>query len=348
MLTANAWSIQLWKVCPKTIYNKPRENARRMCKKGRGLVLPSRGAGEATCASKPLHTFKHGNEHNLHSLSLSPDGENFLAADETRISLWNLDYNKRTTVFDLLHFDKAKTQGLVSSASFNQQGQDCMFLYTTSRGTINVCDFRERSDFSARPSLQLSTSLANNYKQDAYSKWLDYVSSATLLGDTKQIVSRDYLSVKLWDLRGTGDLPLYSAQVTDYMERNLQNLHEQDSLDDEFFMNVSPDGRHLVTGGYNKSAHVIDIAATTNTVVQCNYNPTKNSQAGKLKTYNKQKRVVGFEGETLKMDSSKQVTLGAWAPIQTPSKNSPFSHTMAVSYRNCIYMYNGCTAEPKL
>lgn len=60
-------------------------------------------------------------------------------------------------------------------------------------------------------------------------------------------------------------------------------------MDDEFFLDVSPDGKHMVTGGYNKSAHVIDMNATSNTVVQCKFNEKRGSNAGKLKVYNKQK-----------------------------------------------------------
>ena len=52
---------------------------------------------------------------------------------------------------------------------------------------------------------------------------------------------------------------------------------------------MSPDGKHMVTGGYNKSAHVIDTSATSNTVVQCKFNEKLGSNAGKLKVNNKQK-----------------------------------------------------------
>lgn len=119
------------------------------------------------------------------------------------------------------------------------------------------------------------------------------MSSALFLNDANLVVSRDYLSVKLWDLRSPANFkPLFSAQVTDYMEKNLSSLYEQDSLDDEFFLDVSPDGKHMVTGGYNKSAHVIDTNATSNTVVQCKFSEKRGSNAGKLKVYSKQTQIV--------------------------------------------------------
>lgn len=59
------------------------------------------------------------------------------------------------------------------------------------------------------------------------------------------------------------------------MERNLTTLMDQDSLDDQFFIDVTPDGKHIATGGYNKSGHVIDINSTSNTVISCNFGAPK-------------------------------------------------------------------------
>jgi hypothetical protein len=48
----------------------------------------------------------------------------------------------------------------------------------------------------------------------------------------------------------------------------------------------------MATGGYNKSGHVIDINSTSNTVIPCNFGLNRDSAAGKLKVYNKAKRLV--------------------------------------------------------
>jgi len=117
-----------------------------------------------------------------------------------------------------------------------------------------------------------------------------------------------------------------------------------------------------VTGAYNKSAHVIDTAATSNSVVRCKYDATYNSQAGKLKVYNKEKKLVvasknGPSGshndsklhKEVPMDCRKQVTLGCWAPLSAPTKTNTNTHTMALAYRNCIYLYSGsATSNSKM
>jgi hypothetical protein len=55
------------------------------------------------------------------------------------------------------------------------------------------------------------------------------------------------------------------------MDRSLAQFEQEEALDDEFFTALSPDGKHIVTGGYNKTAHVVDINATMNTSLECNF-----------------------------------------------------------------------------
>lgn len=51
------------------------------------------------------------------------------------------------------------------------------------------------------------------------------------------MVSRDFMTVRQWDLR-TGKA-LFAAEVSDSMSRSLSVLHRNDALDDQFFMTVS-------------------------------------------------------------------------------------------------------------
>ena len=121
--------------------------------------------------------------------------------------------------------------------------------------------------------------------------------------------------------------PLYSAQVTDYLERNLANQLEQDALDDQFFLSVSPDGKHFATGGYNKSGHVIDLNATTNTSISCKFDEQRDKPVGGLKVYGKNKRLIAGSQNTTatksnsnssaldkQIDLRKRVSMGAWKP----------------------------------
>jgi len=70
------------------------------------------------------------------------------------------------------------------------------------------------------------------------------------------VISREYMNVKQWDLRTTK--AVHSTEVSDAQTQNLQQLQKNDALDDEFFLSLSQDGKHMVTGGYDRSAHLID------------------------------------------------------------------------------------------
>ena len=102
------------------------------------------------------------------------------------------------------------------------------------------------------------------------------------------VLSRDYLTAKLWDVRtaqtngyaassmivdtDVDASPLWSAQVTDYMEKNLADLYGEGNLEnDQFTLSVSPDGKHFATGAYNRSCHVMDVNATMNQAIVCRY-----------------------------------------------------------------------------
>ena len=47
--------------------------------------------------------------------------------------------------------------------------------------------------------------------------------------------------------------------MCDYLEKGLVSLYEDDSIYDRFFMDISPNFQYVVTGAYNRSAHIIDI-----------------------------------------------------------------------------------------
>lgn len=150
---------------------------------------------------------------------MSTDQENFLSADEKTVNLWSLDLANRAAVFNIVNLNQnqGKNISLISSASFSQFTQSQIFLYSMSNGDINICDFREKSDFNKKPSILLSTSRENG--SSSYSNWLNYVSSALFLPDPHLILSREYLKIKTWDLRM--HRAIISADIDDTLTKNI-------------------------------------------------------------------------------------------------------------------------------
>ena len=73
-----------------------------------------------------------------------------------------------------------------------------VFLYTTNEGSINLCDLRQKSSFIERSSIVLSY---QNTSSSVYASKIKSISAASILTDERTVVSRDYLTVKLWDIR---------------------------------------------------------------------------------------------------------------------------------------------------
>lgn len=103
-----------------------------------------------------------------------------------------------------------------------------MFLYSTNTGKVNICDLRESSDFHTHPSVQFRPKVRRS--PTIFDGHLASVSQAQFVPNRPHmVVSRDFLTVKLWDVRKGGDSgmivdsgndvkPIFSAQVTDYTE----------------------------------------------------------------------------------------------------------------------------------
>ena len=346
LLISNSRTVNLMRIVNKLDIKT--ESVKRKFAKGQGICIPKTKVIGESQEVKLIASFKTGKEQHLHSISMCPDRENFITSDENRVNLWNIE-RANAEVYSLIDYNRQKISGndeYLTCARFNTEG--LMFLYATNKGQLRLCDLRESSNFHRRPSMEFLAQRKGVV--DYFDKWLNVISSASFVPGSQTVLSRDFLSAKLWDMRkggntsmivdtGNAPKPIYSAQVTDYIQWNLDNLQQSESLDDRFFLEVSPDGKHMATGAYNKSAHIMDINATSNTSIVCKFDQPRNQNVGSLKVYNQKKHlVIGAPTPAVKtVELRKRVHLGAWKP--NGIFESPGSHTLALAFRNCIYLY---------
>lgn len=69
------------------------------------------------------------------------------------------------------------------------------------------------------------------------------------------------------------------------------NLYEEDSIYDKFFLDVSPDSQYVITGAYNKSAHIIDVTGSNNNTLEAKFEMTRGKAGGKSRKYGNNKRL---------------------------------------------------------
>lgn len=193
---------------------------------------------------KLVGTYSTGKEQHLHKTCMLEDYENFLTADDSHIMMWNLERPGKKEVYSLVDYNRNKCQsGEERILSMSASATTSTFCYTTSSGYVRICDLRESSNFSSRPSAEFSVKRQKSYGLEIFNSQICQASDAKFIPNSENFVlSRDYLSVKLWDVRTASSsssssmmcvdqgksatvAPVWSAQVTDYLEKNLADLY---------------------------------------------------------------------------------------------------------------------------
>jgi len=110
-------------------------------------VLPRSKVINEGLEARCRHMFRNAHEYHINSLNLSPDGEQFISADDLRINIWNIEDNR--TVYNVLDMKPKSLEELdeVITHSEFHPNHPSIFMYTTSKGFFHVCDFREASSF---------------------------------------------------------------------------------------------------------------------------------------------------------------------------------------------------------
>ena len=89
--------------------------------------------------------FKNCHDYNINSLSVGPDGENFLSSDDLCVNLWSLENNKLAyKLVDLKPPNIEELAEVITHVEFHPKRSD-IFLFSSSRGYIALCDYRVSS-----------------------------------------------------------------------------------------------------------------------------------------------------------------------------------------------------------
>lgn len=191
----------------------------------------------------------------IQQLSLSPDMQTFMSVEDLQIFWWDLeasDTTKGNCIVDL-HPPSGnldEVEELVTAASFHPT-HGSLFLMSRSSGAVNIGDLRDPPSRKERK-FAISTKVKasqNPVSSSQYDEILCCISSAAFLS-TDHIVTRDYFSMKLWDVRKP-DAPCQTIPIMKYMAPYLEQLYENDSIFDRFLLAVDTVSQSVVTGAYD-------------------------------------------------------------------------------------------------
>lgn len=92
--------------------------------------------------ASPRRIFANAHTYHINSISVNSDQETYLSADDLRINLWNLEITDQSfNIVDIKPANMEELTEVITAAEFHPS--HCYtFAYSSSKGTIRLCDMR--------------------------------------------------------------------------------------------------------------------------------------------------------------------------------------------------------------
>lgn len=228
-----------------------------------------------------------------------------MSADDLRINLWNIENN--VLAFNVVDLKSGKIEELsevITHVEYHPVRSD-VFLYSSSKGYVNMCDLRVNSQadsFSTTFTIQEEPS-----RKHFFTDIINSVSKAKFSPlNPNFIFSRDYMAVHIWDVRNN-KAPVRSYNVTDYLEKKLCEVYESETIFDKFDLQVSPDSTQILTGAYNSNAHIIDINTSQNSTIDVRFMEKRGKCVGYSRSYRGKRLATNQFAPSSQIDMKRKI-----------------------------------------
>ncbi|XP_072968156.1 serine/threonine protein phosphatase 2A 55 kDa regulatory subunit B beta isoform-like isoform X1 [Typha angustifolia] len=294
---------------------------------------------ETSLVAKCRRIYAHAHDYHINSISANSDGETFISADDLRINLWNLEIsNQSFNIVDVKPSNMEDLTEVITSAEFHPTHCNTL-AYSSSKGIIRLIDLR-RSALCDNNSLLFQEHGAP-VSRSFFTEIIASISDIKFSKDGRHILSRDYMTLKLWDINMNSG-PLATFQVHEYLRPKLCDLYENDSIFDKFECCLSGDGLRVATGSYNNLFRVFGCVGGSNemTTLEASKNPMRRqvqdlarsprylssaTGAGRRGT-----ETPGVDGNGNSYDFTTKLLHLAWHPTE---------NSIACAAANSLYMY---------
>lgn len=215
---------------------------------------------------------------------------------------------------------------VITAAEFHPH-QCNVFVYSSSKGTIRLCDMRSsalcdrHSKFFEEPEDPSSRSF--------FSEIISSISDVRFSHSGRYMMTRDYLSVKVWDLN-MESRPVETHQVHEYLRSKLCSLYENDCIFDKFECCWGGSDSAIMTGSYNNFFRMFDRNTRRDVTLEAsreNSKPRASLKPRKVCTGGKRKK---DEISVDSLDFNKKILHTAWHPAE---------NIIAVAATNNLYIF---------
>uniref|UniRef100_M1A8S9 Serine/threonine-protein phosphatase 2A 55 kDa regulatory subunit B n=1 Tax=Solanum tuberosum TaxID=4113 RepID=M1A8S9_SOLTU len=211
------------------------------------LRLPMVTSNETSLLARCRRVYAHAHDYHINSISNNSDGETFISADDLRINLWNLEISNQS--FNIVDVKPANMEDLtevITSAEFHPTHCNTL-AYSSSKGSVRLIDLRQSALCDSHSKLFEEQEAPGS--RSFFTEIIASISDIKFAKDGRYILSRDYMTLKLWDINMDSG-PVSTFQVHEYLRPKLCDLYENDSIFDKFECCLSGDGSRVATGSY--------------------------------------------------------------------------------------------------
>jgi serine/threonine-protein phosphatase 2A regulatory subunit B len=214
------------------------------------LKFPRLTHHDTVVAAVPRRVYANAHAYHINSISVNSDGETFISSDDLRINLWNLNIQDQSfNIVDIKPANMEELTEVITAAEFHPQSCN-WFMYASSKGTIKLADMRQRAlcDDHAKQFEQEEDPSSRSF----FSEIISSISDVRFSYDGRYILSRDYLTVKIWDVNMERQ-PVKTIPIHEHLRPRLCDTYENDSIFDKFEVVFSGDAKNVMTGSYNNN-----------------------------------------------------------------------------------------------
>ncbi|XP_066904674.1 serine/threonine-protein phosphatase 2A 55 kDa regulatory subunit B delta isoform isoform X4 [Halyomorpha halys] len=335
LLSTNDKTIKLWKVSERDKkvegYNTKEENGQmRDPSCITALRVPVIKPMELMVEASPRRIFANAHTYHINSISVNSDQETYLSADDLRINLWHLEITDQSfNIVDIKPANMEELTEVITAAEFHPL--ECnVFVYSSSKGTIRLCDMRQAALCDRHSKIFEEPEDPTN--RSFFSEIISSISDVKVSNSGRYMISRDYLSVKVWDLHMESK-PIESYPVHEYLRSKLCSLYENDCIFDKFECCWAGNDQYIMTGSYNNFFRMFDRASRRDVTLEAS------REIAKPKTVLKPRKVyqVCTGGKRKKdeisvdcLDFNKKILHTAWHPTE---------NIIAVAATNNLFLF---------
>ncbi|XP_015884527.1 serine/threonine protein phosphatase 2A 55 kDa regulatory subunit B beta isoform isoform X2 [Ziziphus jujuba] len=303
------------------------------------LHLPVVTSHETSLTARCRRVYAHAHDYHINSISNNSDGETFISADDLRINLWNLEISNQS--FNIVDVKPANMEDLtevITSAEFHPT-QCNMLAYSSSKGSIRLIDMRQSALCDTHSKLFEEQEVVGS--KSFFTEIIASISDIKFAKDGRHILSRDYMTLKLWDINMDSG-PVATFQVHEYLRPKLCDLYENDSIFDKFECCLSGDGLHVATGSYSNLFRVFGCSegSTEATTLEASKTPMRRQ----VQNPSRPSRPMGSLPRVLRrgVDTSGADANGNAFDFTTKLLHlawHPTDNSLACAASNSLYMY---------